>query len=83
MKGLPTDVGLLMGQTAENLAHRFGITRQEMDEFSVKSHLKVVKGAGSWNPRTGWRRSRKPLRHKRQRLSLDDGVRKDASVRET
>src|SRR6267154_3431450 len=44
MKGL-TDpmVGLLMGQTAENLAHRFGITRRQMDEFSVKSHLKVVK----------------------------------------
>jgi len=34
MKGL-TDpmVGLLMGQTAENLAHRFGITRAQMDEF--------------------------------------------------
>src|SRR5213080_247461 len=39
MKGL-TDpmVGLLMGQTAENLAHRFGITRGEMDFFAVKSH---------------------------------------------
>src|SRR5688572_14153262 len=36
MKGL-TDpmVGLLMGQTAENLAHRFGITREQMDSFSV------------------------------------------------
>ncbi len=34
MKGL-TDpmVGLLMGQTAENLAYRFGITRRDMDEF--------------------------------------------------
>ena len=43
MKGL-TDpmVGLLMGQTAENLAHRFGITRQQMDEFSVRSHLRVA-----------------------------------------
>ncbi|HUL92057.1 MAG TPA: beta-ketoacyl synthase N-terminal-like domain-containing protein, partial [Burkholderiales bacterium] len=36
MKGL-TDpyVGLLMGQTAENLAHRFGIGRRQMDEFAA------------------------------------------------
>src|SRR5437773_4820436 len=42
MKGL-TDpmVGLLMGQTAENLAHRFGITRAQMDAFSVRSHKRV------------------------------------------
>ncbi len=43
MKGL-TDpmVGLLMGQTAENLAYRFGITRGEMDEFSARSHRRVL-----------------------------------------
>src|SRR6267143_5904419 len=43
MKGL-TDpvVGLLMGQTAENLAFRFGITRREMDEFSARSHARVL-----------------------------------------
>ena len=43
MKGL-TDpiVGLLMGQTAENLAFRFGITRREMDEFSARSHRRVL-----------------------------------------
>jgi acetyl-CoA C-acetyltransferase len=43
MKGL-TDpmVGLLMGQTAENLAFRFGITRREMDEFSAQSHQRVL-----------------------------------------
>jgi acetyl-CoA C-acetyltransferase len=43
MKGL-TDpmVGLLMGQTAENLAYRFGITRTEMDAFSVRSHQRVL-----------------------------------------
>src|ERR1700675_2251414 len=43
MKGL-TDpmVGLLMGQTAENLAFRFGITRREMDEFSARSHKRVL-----------------------------------------
>jgi acetyl-CoA C-acetyltransferase len=43
MKGL-TDpvVGLLMGQTAENVAFRFGITRREMDEYSARSHARVL-----------------------------------------
>src|SRR6187399_1128198 len=43
MKGL-TDpmVGLLMGQTAENLAFRFGITRREMDAFAAESHRRVL-----------------------------------------
>jgi acetyl-CoA C-acetyltransferase len=43
MKGL-TDpmVGLLMGQTAENLAFRFGITRREMDEYAAQSHRRVL-----------------------------------------
>lgn len=42
VKGL-TDpvVNLLMGQTAENLAWKFGISRAEMDAFSVQSHKRV------------------------------------------
>jgi hypothetical protein len=35
LKGLTDPVnGMLMGQTAENLAWRFGINRRQMDEFS-------------------------------------------------
>ena len=43
MKGL-TDpvVGFLMGQTAENIAWRFGINRQQMDEFAVRSHQRAL-----------------------------------------
>src|SRR5438105_266336 len=43
MKGL-TDpmVGLLMGQTAENLAYRFGVTRREMDDYAAQSHRRVI-----------------------------------------
>jgi acetyl-CoA C-acetyltransferase len=43
MKGL-TDpiVGLLMGQTAENVAYRFGITRHAMDEYSARSHARLL-----------------------------------------
>lgn len=35
-------VGLNMGQTAEILARRFGITRLMMDEYSARSHLRLV-----------------------------------------
>ena len=43
MKGL-TDpmVGLLMGQTAENVAYKFGITRAEMDDYAARSHRRVL-----------------------------------------
>lgn len=34
-------VGLNMGQTAENLAFKFGVSRQEMDAFALDSHLKI------------------------------------------
>jgi acetyl-CoA C-acetyltransferase len=36
-------IGMNMGQTAEELAFRFNIPRQQMDEFSVESHLKLAK----------------------------------------
>jgi len=43
MKGLTDPIcGLLMGQTAENLAYRFGITRHEMDVFAAGSHARVL-----------------------------------------
>ena len=35
-------VGLSMGQTAEILAHRFGITRDQMDEFAMNSHHRLA-----------------------------------------
>lgn len=36
-------VNLNMGQTAENLAYRFHISRHDMDEFSLTSHQRVIK----------------------------------------
>ncbi|MCW5588840.1 MAG: acetyl-CoA C-acetyltransferase [Legionellales bacterium] len=35
-------VGMNMGQTAEELAFQFNITRQEMDEFAAQSHQRVL-----------------------------------------
>jgi acetyl-CoA C-acetyltransferase len=78
MKGL-TDpmVGLLMGQTAENLAFRFGITRREMDEFAAQSHRRVLAAqqAGHFAGEIV------PLYDTGGKLmTADDGVREDSSV---
>jgi acetyl-CoA C-acetyltransferase len=78
MKGL-TDpmVGLLMGQTAENLAFRFGITRQEMDAFSARSHARVIAAqkAGHYDGEVV------PLYDKNGKLYVqDDGMREDSTA---
>lgn len=36
-------VGMNMGQTAEKVAYRFNITREQMDEFANQSHLRLAK----------------------------------------
>jgi len=78
MKGL-TDpmVGLLMGQTAENLAFRFSITRREMDEFAARSHQRVLAAqkAGHYDGEVV------PLYDGSGKLyAQDDGVREDSTV---
>jgi len=77
LKGLtdPT-VGLTMGQTAEILAERFAISREEMDSFAVQSHkrlaaaqeeglLSEIEPVFDWNGRC---------------YEDDDGVRPDSAV---
>jgi len=81
MKGL-TDpmVGLLMGQTAENVAHRFGITREQMDAFSIKSHLKVSKAQDEGHLAAGGGEVEALYDARGNTYTLDDGVRRDASM---
>ena len=78
MKGL-TDpvVGQLMGQTAENLAWKFGIGRDEMDAFAVRSHQRVVAAqeAGHFDAEIVPLIDRDGTVYKD-----DDGVRDDAST---
>ena len=69
-----------MGQTAENLAHRFGITRAQMDAFAVRSHQRVVAAqeAGTLAPGGG---EVEAVYDKNGEVhTLDDGVRRDSSV---
>ena len=81
MKGL-TDpmVGLLMGQTAENLAHRFGITREQQDAFSVRSHQRVISSQQNGYLAPGGGEVEALFDTKGNPYLLDDGVRADASV---
>jgi acetyl-CoA C-acetyltransferase len=77
MKGL-TDpvVGLLMGQTAENLAYRFGISRAEMDLYAARSHQRVLAAqkAGHFEGEIA------PLFDRAGNLyEADDGVREDST----
>ena len=69
-------VNLSMGQTAEIVAHRFNVTREEMDQFSLQSHQRVARGmeekhydeiTAAYAP-TG------------QVTSADDGARKDTTL---
>ena len=39
--------GLNMGETAENLSRDFGITRDEQDEFAMRSHHRAIAGRGA------------------------------------
>ena len=77
MKGL-TDpiVGQLMGQTAENLAWRFGISRDEMDAFAVDSHRRVAAAQDA-----GHLGEIVPLIDRDGSVyASDDGLRRDASL---
>ncbi len=81
MKGL-TDpmVGLLMGQTAENVAHRFGITRTQMDAYSVRSHLRVAHAQDEGALAVGGGEVEAVYDAKGNAYALDDGVRRDSSM---
>ncbi|HEY5899452.1 MAG TPA: acetyl-CoA C-acetyltransferase [Burkholderiales bacterium] len=81
MKGL-TDpmVGLLMGQTAENLAYRFGITRTEMDAFAVRSHQKVAAAQAAGHLNAGGGEVEALYDPSGKAYTVDDGVRSDASL---
>lgn len=77
LKGL-TDpvVGLSMGQTAQNLAHQFGITRNQMDVFAARSHVLARRA----QERHIFDDEIIPLADEQGTLHpLDDGVRSDST----
>jgi acetyl-CoA C-acetyltransferase len=77
IKGLTDPViGLNMGQTAENLATRFGISRTQMDFYAMRSHQRAAAGVDG-----GHCTEIVPLTDGDGRLyTADDGIRLDSSV---
>ncbi|WP_353150586.1 acetyl-CoA C-acetyltransferase [Pollutimonas bauzanensis] len=76
LKGLTDPViGLSMGQTAENLAHRFKLSRQDMDSYAAQSHLRALaaRHAGAFHEIA-------PLTDQKGSLyAEDDGIREDST----
>ncbi len=69
-------IGLSMGQTAENLAYRFGITRTEMDAFAAQSHARVLQAQKNGNLSEVV-----PIYDQKGKVyDVDDGVRTDTTV---
>lgn len=69
-------VGMNMGQTAEKVAYRFNITREQMDEFANQSHLRLAK-AYSENRMT---EVSPIIDYKGHIYPQDDGIRTDTTV---
>ena len=69
-------VGLNMGQTAENIAARFNISREQMDAFAVASHQRLSRAhdAGDLDE------IEVLYDQKGNYYDHDDGVRKDSSM---
>ncbi|ONK63730.1 uncharacterized protein A4U43_C07F18320 [Asparagus officinalis] len=80
------DCLLPMGITSENVAHRFGVTRQEQDQAAVESHRKAAAATASGkfkdeivpvmtkivDPKSG--------EEKQVTISVDDGIRPETTV---
>ncbi len=76
LKGLTDPViGLSMGQTAENLAHRFHLSRQDMDHYAAQSHQRALAAQ-----RAGAFQEIVPLVDRKGALyAEDDGIREDST----
>lgn len=69
-------VGMNMGQTAEKVAYRFNLTREQMDEFACQSHLRLAKAFDDKRMSEVT-----PIIDNKGRVySQDDGIRTDSTV---
>ena len=69
-------VGLSMGQTAENLAYRFNISREQMDAFSVESHQRLAHAQDE-----NWLEEIEAIYDAKGGVyEQDDGLRRDSAV---
>ena len=76
-----------MGLTSENVAERYNVTREEQDQFAVKSHAKAsaAQKAGLFDAEivpmeTRWINPENPEDVTRKVIALDDGIRHGATI---
>jgi len=69
-------VGLSMGQTTEEIAYRFGISREQMDEFSVTSHQRLAAATDNGN----LDEIEAVYDNAGSFFDFDDGIRRDSSM---
>ena len=69
-------VGLSMGQTAENLAYRFGLSRKQLDQFAVNSHARLARAQDE-----AWLGEIEAIYDARGKFyCADDGLRRDTDM---
>lgn len=78
LKGLRDPVvGLSMGQTTEKIAWRFGISREQMDRFAVRSHDRLAAAIDEGH----FRAELTPIfDHRGNGYEQDDGLRRGSTV---
>ncbi len=70
-------VDMSMGQTAEKIAHRFNISRQQMDEYAMRSQLRLAQAQQD----NVFAEEIEPLYDQRGKVhEIDDGVRPDTTM---
>ncbi|GLT72923.1 hypothetical protein SLA2020_448170 [Shorea laevis] len=69
---------LPMGVTSENVAHRFGVTRQEQDQAAVESHRRAAAATASGKFKDEI--IPVPTKEKPVTISVDDGIRPNATL---
>ncbi|MBX3194071.1 MAG: thiolase family protein [Microbacteriaceae bacterium] len=70
----PKDIVVPMGETAEQLAEEFGISREEQDAFALRSHLRAAK---AWDDGT---LADEIVAVPGAELARDEGVRADSTL---
>ena len=65
-----------MGMTGERVAEKYGITRQEADEFSLESHRKAASATKDGK----FREEILPVETGDARIEKDEGIREDSSL---
>ncbi len=69
-----------MGETAENLAKKYGITREDQDKFSLSSHQKAIKAGKEGKLKEIVECSAVQADGSVKKVKIDEGPREDSSL---